>query len=308
MTFRLEDFGVDLTCQARAGRLDPVFGRDTEIGRIIRILARKTKNNSVLIGEPGVGKTAIIEGLAQRIVGGEVPADLADVTLFSLNLGSLLAGTGYRGDFEQRLHELVLELRRPGMRRLLFIDELHLLGRAGRSEGGLDAGNLLKPLLARGALPCIGASSPVEWAEMIGHDPALERRFQPVEIAEPTSEQALEILRGLRPKYEEHHGVDISDEALQAAVARSIEVFPTRRLPDKAVDLLDEACAMLRLSSDTPPTAELVAAQRDLATAAKAFDLDRFATLKHRVLPRLRSVRRPSLTAAIVAQLGAGGS
>ncbi len=294
MTSPLEQFGVDLTARARAGKMDPVYGRDQEIARVIRILARKTKNNPVLLGEPGVGKTAIAEGLACRIVNGEVPHDLADVTLFSLNLGSLLAGTGYRGDFEQRLQDLVGELRKPGARRLLFIDELHLLGRAGKSEGGLDAGNLLKPLLARGELPCLGASTLAEWQDMVSRDPALERRFQPVEIAEPSPEQALVILRGLRPRYEQHHGVEITDDALVAAIQQSIAHAPNRRLPDKAVDLLDEACAMLRLSAPPhPASTELLDAQRALAAAEHAFDLPTVARIKHHVIPAIARPVRP---------------
>ena len=300
MTPALEQFGTDHTAGARADRLDPVYGRDAEIARVIRILARKTKNNPVLLGEPGVGKTAIVEGLARRIVHGEVPPDLRDVTLFSLNLGSLLAGTGYRGDFEQRLQELVAQLRKPGTRRLLFIDELHLLGRAGKSEGGLDAGNLLKPLLARGELPCIGASTPAEWADMVSRDPALERRFQPVEIGEPTPEQALVILRGLRPRYEQHHHVEITDDALVAAVEQSIVLFPNRRLPDKAVDLLDEACAMLRLSQPAQPSPELLDAQRDLAAAAHLFDLNAVARIKHQVIPSISSPERPVMLRAAI--------
>lgn len=300
--FHLDDFGADLTARARAGRIDPVIGRENEIARVIRVLARKTKNNPVLLGEPGVGKTAVAEGLAHRIVAQEVPPELTDVTLFSLSLGSLLAGTGFRGDFEQRLQQLVSELRRPGSRRLLFVDELHLLARAGRSEGGLDAGNLLKPLLARGELPCIGASTPAEWQQMVAADPALERRFQPVRVAEPTREQTLAILRGLRARYENHHGVEIADEALEAALDRSIRLMPGRRLPDKAVDVLDEACATLRLGARREPSPELLAAQRELALAEDWFDLDGFARLKHHVLPALRTPSRLRLTADDIAR------
>jgi ATP-dependent Clp protease ATP-binding subunit ClpA len=309
-SFKLEEFGVDLTALARAGKMDPVIGRQAEIDRMVRILARKTKNNPLLLGEPGVGKTAVAEGLAQRIVAGAVPVELRAYTLFSLNLGSLLAGTGYRGDFEQRLQDLVAELRRPGVSRILFVDEIHLIGKAGKSEGGLDAGNLLKPLLARGELPCIGASTPAEWAEMLERDPALERRFQPVEIPEPTPEQTLEILRGLRPSYEAHHRVEITDAALQAAVSISVAAFSSRRLPDKAVDLLDEACAMLRLASK--PTAEepvWAKAQSELQAAAERFDLAEHARIKHQVLPFLQQAVRPKLEAASiesVSRLAAG--
>ncbi|HVU32631.1 MAG TPA: AAA family ATPase [Opitutaceae bacterium] len=298
MKFALSDFGVDLTALARGDALDPVFGREHEIDRVIRILARKTKNNPVLLGEPGVGKTAIVEGLAHRIAAGTVPGHLADIALFSLNLGSLLAGTGYRGDFEERLQQVILELRQKAPRRLLFVDELHLIARAGRSEGGLDAGNLLKPLLARGELPCIGASTPAEWRELVAADPALERRFQPVDVPEPTPQQTLEILRGLRGRYESHHGIEIGDDALAAAVDQSVGAMPGRRFPDKAVDLLDEACARLRLTHRADPTAELVAAQRELAVAQHRFDFDGFARLKHHVLPRLQAARRPRLDAA----------
>jgi ATP-dependent Clp protease ATP-binding subunit ClpB len=295
MSFCLSEFGADLTAEAMAGRLDPVLGREAEIARAIRILARKTKNNPVLLGEPGVGKTAIVEGLAHRIADGSVPPDLQGVSLFSLNLGHLLAGTGYRGDFEKRLQELVAELRKPGLRRLLFIDELHLLGKAGKSEGGLDAGNLLKPLLARGALPCIGASTPAEWQEMVGRDPALERRFQVIEVGEPTPEQTLLMLRGLRDRYERHHGVEITDDALQSAVEQSIATMPDRRLPDKAVDVLDEACAMLRLAAQPAATPELSALERELAAAEASFDLPRVARLRYQVLPGLKRIARPRL-------------
>jgi ATP-dependent Clp protease ATP-binding subunit ClpB len=306
MNLALSDFGVDLTARARAGRLDPVFGRNPEIGRVIRILARKTKNNPLLVGEPGVGKTAIAEGLAHRIVTGQVPRDMADVTLFSLNLGSLLAGTGYRGDFEQRLQDLIAELRRPGVRRLLFIDELHLIGRAGKSEGGLDAGNLLKPLLARGELPCIGASTPVEWAQMVARDPALERRFQPVLVDEPTAADTLAMLHGLRPRYERHHGVEIADEALQAAVDLSIALQPGRRLPDKAIDLLDEACAMLRLSAPASVSGERDTFDRELAVAEDRFDLEAVARLRYQVLPTIAPLDRPRLEAAAIRQVLTG--
>jgi ATP-dependent Clp protease ATP-binding subunit ClpA len=300
-SFQLSQFGADLTAEARAGRLDPVAGRDAEIARLIRVLARKTKNNPILLGPPGVGKTAIVEGLAARMIAGTVPADLARRSLFSLNLGSLLAGTGYRGDFEQRLRDLVETLRRPGSNRLLFVDEIHLLGRAGKSEGGLDAANLLKPLLARGELPCIGASTAEEWGEMVSRDPALERRFQPIEIAEPSPELALEMLRGLRPRFERHHHVEISDEALTAAIERSAVIAPGRKLPDRAVDLLDEACAMLRLSEPAAHASpELHAAEAQLASASARFDLATVAHIRSRVIPKLRSVTRPRLDASAI--------
>lgn len=309
MEFVLEQFGIDLTARAAAGRLDPVFGREREIGRVLRVLARKTKNNPVLLGEPGVGKTAVVEGLAQRIVDGAVPPALAGFTVFSLNLGSLLAGTGYRGDFEERLELLVRELRRPGARRLLFIDELHLLCRAGRSEGGLDAGNLLKPLLARGELPCIGASTPAEWNLLVGEDPALERRFQPVVIPEPTGTEALAILGALRARFEAHHNVTIADEALEAAIVRSGEVSPDRRLPDRAIDLLDEACAMTRLAVCEAEAPEWQPTKAELDRATERFDLEAVARLRRRLESLRRNQRRPAVdakTVAVASESGAG--
>lgn len=303
MEFRLADFGVDLTAMARAGRLDPVIGRQGELAKVLRILARKTKNNPLLLGEPGVGKTAIVEGLAHRIVEGGVPSELAHISLFSLNLGSLLAGTGYRGDFELRLQELVAELRRPGTRRLLFIDELHLLGRAGKSEGGLDAGNLLKPLLARGELPCIGASTPAEWADMVARDPALERRFQPVNVSEPSTADTILMLRGLKERFERHHQVEITEDAVVAAVNQSITAMPDRRLPDKAIDLLDEACAMRRLAQPIGSSVEHANAESDLSAAFARFDLTAVARLKYQVLPQLRRGARPVVDAAAIAEV-----
>lgn len=294
--FSLEEYGVDLTAASKAGKLDPVIGREKEIERMIRILARKTKNNPLLLGEPGVGKTAVVEGLAERIVRGAVPRELAGKTVFSLNLGNLLAGTGYRGDFEQRLQDLIAELRKEGTDRLLFVDEIHLLGKAGKSEGGLDAGNLLKPLLARGELPCIGASTPAEWAEMVGKDPALERRFQPVDIPEPTPDEAFQILLGVRSRYERHHGVQITDRALLAAVELSVARMPNRRLPDKAFDLVDEGCAWLRMQqagSTTAATAEIAGIDRQIVEARNRYDLEEYARLQYQVRPTLQG---PGLT------------
>lgn len=302
---RLSELGCDLTAAARAGRLDPIVGRRAEITRVTRILSRKTKNNPILLGPPGVGKTAIVEGLAQRIVAGEVPFSLAGATLFSLNLGCLLAGTGYRGDFEKRMQGLIGELQRPGTKRILFIDEIHLLGQAGRSEGGLDAGNLLKPLLARGELPCIGASTAPEWAGLIGRDPALERRFQPVVVPEPSPAETVEILRGLRERYERHHAVEISDDALQAAVDVVPPDAESRRLPDRAVDLLDEACALLRLSAVQPASEDLVAARAELAVAEARFDLMAAARLRFRVIPALGRYDRPRVDAAAILRIAA---
>jgi ATP-dependent Clp protease ATP-binding subunit ClpA len=229
------------------------------------------------------------------MIAGAVPPDLARRSLFSLNLGSLLAGTGYRGDFEKRLRDLVETLRRPGAQRLLFIDEIHLLGRAGKSEGGLDAANLLKPLLARGELPCIGASTAEEWGELVARDPALERRFQPVTIAEPSPELALQMLRGLRDRFERHHGVEITDDALAAAIEHSAITAPERRLPDRAIDLLDEACAQLRLAAPATASPERHVAESQLAYAVSTFDLPTYAHLRSRVIPRLQSAPRPRL-------------
>lgn len=303
MSFDLGEYGVDLTREARAGRLDPVSGRDAEIERVVRILSRKTKNNPLLLGEPGVGKTAVVEGLALRMVEGRVPPNLAGRRLFSLNLGSLLAGTGYRGDFEERLRQLIAQLKKPGAARLLFVDEIHLLGRAGKSEGGLDAANLLKPLLARGELPCIGASTPPEWHDLVATDPALERRFQPVHVREPDDETALIMLRGVKTRYEMHHRVEITDDALAAAIQASARIAPERRLPDRAVDLLDEACAMLRLQSPEVESPAVAEAQAALLEAENALDFKRFAQLKYRVLPALRTESRPRLDAATILAL-----
>jgi ATP-dependent Clp protease ATP-binding subunit ClpC len=251
----LARFSRDLTALARAGDLDPVIGRDAEIHRAIRILSRKTKNNPCLIGEPGVGKTAIAEGLAQRIVAGEVPDILRDKRVLALDLGTLLSGTRYRGDFEERFTGLMKEVRDLKGRIILFIDEIHTVvgAGAGGAEGAVDAANLLKPALARGELQCLGATTLDEYRRHIERDAALERRFQPVMVAEPTEEQAIEILRGLRDSYEAHHRVKISDEALTAAVELSDRYVPDRFLPDKAIDLVDEAAAMVRLGAHTEP-------------------------------------------------------
>ncbi|HVT73581.1 MAG TPA: ATP-dependent chaperone ClpB [Lacunisphaera sp.] len=250
----LEKYGVDLVAQARKGRLDPVIGRDAEIRRAIRILSRKTKNNPVLIGEPGVGKTAIVEGLAQRILRGDVPEGLKDKTIFALDLGALVAGAKYRGEFEERLKAVLNEVKQAEGRLILFIDELHNIVGAGKTEGAMDAGNLLKPMLARGELHCIGATTLDEYRKHIEKDPALERRFQPVLVEEPTVEDAISILRGLRERYELHHGVRIQDNALVAAAVLSHRYISDRFLPDKAIDLVDEACAMIRTEIDSLPT------------------------------------------------------
>jgi len=257
----LERYGMDLVAQARAGRLDPVVGRDAEIRRIIRILSRKTKNNPVLIGEPGVGKTAIVEGLAQRIVRGDVPEWMKDRTVFSLDMGALISGAKYRGEFEERLKAVLQEITQSEGRILLFIDEVHNIVGAGRTEGSTDAGNLLKPMLARGELHCIGATTLDEYRKHIEKDAALERRFQPVVVDAPSVEDAISILRGLRERYEVHHGVRIQDNALVGAAVLSNRYISDRFLPDKAIDLVDEACAMVRTEIDSMP-AELDEATR----------------------------------------------
>jgi ATP-dependent Clp protease ATP-binding subunit ClpB len=249
----LEKYGIDLVAQARKGKMDPVIGRDEEIRRTIRILSRKTKNNPVLIGEPGVGKTAIVEGLAQRILRGDVPEGLKDKTIFSLDMGSLVAGAKYRGEFEERLKAVLNEVKQADGRIILFIDELHTIVGAGKTDGAMDAGNLLKPMLARGELHCIGATTLDEYRLHIEKDAALERRFQPVVVDQPTVEDALSILRGLKERFELHHGVRIQDNALVAAVTLSNRYVTDRFLPDKAIDLMDEACALIRTEMDSMP-------------------------------------------------------
>ena len=249
----LKKYGTDLVERAREGKMDPVIGRDQEIRNVVRILSRKTKNNPVLIGEPGVGKTAIAEGLAQRIVRGDVPEGLKDKTIFSLDMGALVAGAKYRGEFEERLKAVLEEVRKSEGRILLFIDELHTIVGAGKTEGSMDAGNLLKPLLARGELHCIGATTLDEYRQYIEKDAALERRFQPVQVDEPTVEDTISILRGLKERYEIYHGVRIHDNALVAAATLSARYITDRFLPDKAIDLVDEACAMIRTEIDSMP-------------------------------------------------------
>jgi ATP-dependent Clp protease ATP-binding subunit ClpB len=249
----LEKYGIDLVQQAKKGKLDPVIGRDDEIRRTIRILSRKTKNNPVLIGEPGVGKTAIVEGLAQRILRGDVPEGLKDKTIFALDMGALLAGAKYRGEFEERLKAVLNEIKQSNGRILLFIDELHTIVGAGKAEGAIDAGNMLKPMLARGELHCIGATTLDEYRRHLEKDAALERRFQPVLVDQPSVEDAISILRGLRERFEVHHGVRIQDNALVSAVVLSNRYISDRFLPDKAIDLVDEACAMIRTEMDTMP-------------------------------------------------------
>ena len=250
----LKKYGTDLVEQARSQKLDPVIGRDNEIRNVIRILSRKTKNNPVLIGEPGVGKTAIAEGLALRIVRGDVPENLKDRTIFSLDMGALIAGAKFRGEFEERLKAVLQEIKKSEGRIILFIDELHTIVGAGKTEGSMDAGNLLKPMLARGELHCIGATTLNEYRQYIEKDAALERRFQPVLVNEPTVEDTISILRGLKERYEVFHGVKIQDQALIAAAVLSNRYITDRFLPDKAIDLVDEACAMIRTEMDSMPS------------------------------------------------------
>ncbi|MFM7504127.1 MAG: ATP-dependent Clp protease ATP-binding subunit [Candidatus Limnocylindrus sp.] len=315
----LDALGIDLTEAARAGRLDPVIGREREIERVIQILARRTKNNPALIGEPGVGKTAIAEGLAQRIVKGDVPAPLLEKRVVTLDMGSLVAGTKYRGEFEERLKKVLEELR-ASRDAILFVDELHTLVGAGAAEGAIDAANILKPPLARGEIQCIGATTLDEYRKHVEKDPALERRFAQVIVAEPSHEETIEILKGLRPRYEAHHKVRITDEALRAAVDLSIRYINDRQLPDKAIDVIDEASSRVMLRHASPPP-ELRAArreaddlERDHQAAVAAGTFDRAGALRSQLdglkgrIEALDRAWRASLTGVIAPSAAISGA
>lgn len=268
----LSKFGRNITEEVKKNKIDPVIGRDEEIRKIITILARKTKNNVILLGEPGVGKTAILEGLAQRIVKNDVPQTLKDKDIFELDMGALVAGAKYQGEFEERLKAVLNKIKSSDHKIILFIDEIHLIVGAGRSQGALDASNMLKPMLARGDIDCIGATTLKEYQEYIEKDRALERRFQPVMVLEPSKEDTLSILRGLKPRFESHHGVHISDNALVAAVNYSVRYIPNRFLPDKAIDLVDEACAETRVEIESMPS-EL----DEISRKIRQFEIERMA-------------------------------
>ncbi len=281
----LDQFGRNLTASAREGKLDPVIGREKEIERVMQVLSRRTKNNPVLIGEPGVGKTAVVEGLAQKVVKGEVPETLKDKHLYTLDLGSLVAGSRYRGDFEERLKKVLKEIRTRGDI-ILFIDEIHTLVGAGAAEGAIDAASILKPMLARGELQTIGATTLDEYRKYVEKDPALERRFQPIQVGEPSLEHTIEILKGLRDRYEAHHRVSITDAALVAAATLADRYINDRFLPDKAIDLIDEAGARMRIRRMTAPPdlrefdEKIAGVRRDKESAIDAQDFERAAKLR----------------------------
>ena len=285
----LEKYGKDLTALARSGKIDPVIGRDEEIRRVMQVLSRRTKNNPVLIGEPGVGKTAIVEGLARRIISGDVPDSLKNKKLVAMDIGAMIAGAKYRGEFEDRLKAFLKEITGSDGKIILFIDELHTIVGAGKTEGSADAANMLKPQLARGELRCIGATTLDEYRKYIEKDPALERRFQPVSVQEPTVEATIAILRGLKERYENHHGIRIQDAALVSAATLSNRYIADRFLPDKAVDLMDEAASRLRIELDSMPTEidqlerqimQLEIEQRALRRERDAASRDRLAKLE----------------------------
>lgn len=278
----LEKYGRNLVIDVKEGKIDPVIGRDEEIRRVIEILSRKTKNNPVLIGEPGVGKTAIVEGLAWRIFNGDVPASLKDKELYELDLGSLIAGAKYQGEFEERLKSVLKAVKDKDGQVIMFIDEIHNLVGAGKSSGAMDAANLLKPMLARGELKCIGATTFDEYRQYIEKDAALERRFQKVTVDEPSVEETISILRGLKDRFEAHHGVTIKDEAIIASAVLSNRYITDRFLPDKAIDLIDEACASTRVDMDSMPT-ELY----ELEHKKKQLEIEEVSLKKEKTMRRL---------------------
>ena len=271
----LKKFGRDLNEAVSSGKVDPVIGRDEEIRKVIQVLARKTKNNVVLLGEPGVGKTAIVEGLAERIVKKDVPASLQDKTIYELDMGALVAGAKYRGEFEERLKAVLSKIKESNHKTILFIDEIHLIVGAGKTDGAMDAANLLKPLLARGDIDCIGATTLNEYREYIEKDRALERRFQTVMVGEPTVNDTVMILRGLKERFESYHGVQITDGALIAAATLSNRYITNRFLPDKAIDLLDEACASIKVEIESMP-AELDEVSRKI----RSLEIEKVAVSK----------------------------